>query len=67
MIQTLVIAGLGAGVLLILLFLLIKISGNERQQIPELSHEDATRRILKKVKQIEIATRSVVNEVFSGE
>ncbi len=33
----------------------------------ELSQEAKTREILKKVKQIEVATRSVVNEVFSGE
>ena len=33
----------------------------------ELSPEEKTREILRKVKQIEVATRSVVNEVFSGE
>ena len=33
----------------------------------EESPEKKTREILKKVKQIEVSTRSVVNEVFSGE
>jgi len=33
----------------------------------ELSPEEKTREILRKVKQIEVSTRSVVNEVFSGE
>jgi uncharacterized protein (DUF58 family) len=33
----------------------------------ELSPEEKTREILKKVKQIEVSTRSMVNEVFSGE
>ncbi|KAA3617821.1 MAG: DUF58 domain-containing protein [Calditrichaeota bacterium] len=33
----------------------------------QLSPEAKTREILKKVKQIEVSTRSVVNEVFSGE
>jgi len=67
MIQTLIIIALSATVLLAVLFLLIKRSGEERSRIPEENPEEATRRILKKVKQIEIATRSVVNEVFSGE
>ncbi len=67
MIQTLIIIALSASVLLAVLLLLIKKSGEEKRRIPEENPEDATRRILKKVKQIEIATRSVVNEVFSGE
>lgn len=33
----------------------------------DLTPEERTRQILKKVKQIEVSTRSVVNEVFSGE
>jgi len=33
----------------------------------ELSPEEKTREILRKVKQIEVSTRSMVNEVFSGE
>lgn len=67
MIQTLVIIVGSAIILLLLLFLLVKKSAEESEQVPGISREDATRKILKKVKQIEISTRAVVNDVFSGE
>lgn len=53
---------IGASVFLFLKSPLSPAMGDE-----ELSPEAKTREILKKVKQIEVSTRSVVNEVFSGE
>lgn len=48
------------------IYFLVK-SPSGQLTIEELSPEQKTREILKKVKQIEVSTRSIVNEVFSGE
>ncbi len=49
------------------IFLFLKSPAPGTESKNELSPEAKTREILKKVKQIEVSTRSVVNEVFSGE
>ncbi len=49
------------------IFLFLKSPAPGIESKNELSPEAKTREILKKVKQIEVSTRSVVNEVFSGE
>lgn len=54
-------------VVIILGFVLVKYAGKRNASERELSEEEKTREILKKVKQVEVSTRTVVNEVFSGE
>ncbi len=49
------------------IFLFLKSPAPGTESKNEMSPEAKTREILKKVKQIEVSTRSVVNEVFSGE
>ncbi len=61
-----VVIGGGAILLVALLYLIIRAMRQEPMPA-EGTLENRTRDILRKVKQIEISTRSVVNEVFSGE
>jgi len=63
---------IGIGILLsllLMLFLFVSTRKNARteESEPEKDEEQISRELLKKVKRIEISTRSVVNEVFSGE
>jgi len=68
--MTIVIISLIAFVIVgvvVAIFLFLKSPAPAAHTNEELSPEAKTREILKKVKQIEVSTRSVVNEVFSGE
>ncbi len=54
-------------ILLVLFFLYSSRSASKRSALTEEESKQIPRELLKKVKQIEISTRHVVNEVFSGE
>ena len=59
----------GIGIVILAVLLALALLLFKRQPVPESPQEEQqlSRELLKKVKQIEISTRHVVNEVFSGE
>ena len=63
-----ILIGVGIVLLLLMIFLLMRsAAGADTLAEAEAAERQIPRELLKKVKRIEISTRSVVNEVFSGE